>query len=146
VVPAPASAAPAGGDVGRDDQVGLVQAAPVVQDPAQQCGGDGEGRVGHDAKRSTGEAEVGGIGLDHTHVVTEATTKSSRSTGMMLDGDHLSAGGEQVPGDGAGPGADVDDELSGGDVGPCHQAPGPAIVELVPAPASGGHGTSSWSS
>jgi hypothetical protein len=53
---------------------------------------------------------------------------------MRLDGDHVCPGPEQVEGQRPAPGPDVNDELTGPDLGVGDDARGPLVNERVPAP------------
>ncbi len=87
-----------------EDQVGLHQAAPGLEEPSEQQAGDGVGRAGDDSKRTSGEAQIGRVGLDDGNVVApKSLAKRRRSC----------AGGSERGRDYPRPRSDVEDEVAG---------------------------------
>ena len=141
------SGPPSGGVLGQD-QVGGAQPAARLQQPAQEGGGDAEGRVGDDVVGLAGEPEVGRVGLHDDDGVAEPLPQLPGSARVDLDRHHPRAAATSGIGDGAGAGTDVEDDGAAGDVGVSDEALRPSGVELVEPPPrrwrGHGRGPSSW--
>ena len=118
----------------REDQAGGAQPAARLQQPAQERGGDAEGRVGDDVVRLAGEPEVGRVGLHHDDGVAEPLPQLPGPARVHLDRHHPRAATDERVGDGAGAGTDVEHDGAGGDVGVSDEALRPSGFELVEPP------------
>lgn len=128
-------ARPALGRVPRHDDVGRNELTAGREKPAHQRSADAERGVGHDMERAPREAKVGGIGLhDRDRGTREPLAKMLRAARMQLDGDDSRASRDQSGRERAGPGADVDDEITRSDGGLLDEQPRPVVSELMPAP------------
>ena len=124
---------PLGGVLGQD-QVGGAQAASRLEQPAQERGGDAEGRVGDDVERLAGEPEVGRVGPHHDDGVAEPLPQLPGPARVDLDRHHPRAAAYERVGDGAGAGTDVEHDGAAGDVGVSDEALRPSGFELVEPP------------
>ena len=116
--------------------------------PTQDGGADRERWVRDDLEGSARQAQVSCIGLDDRHASAELLAERGGATGVQFDRDDSGAGGKKGTCDGAGPRADVDDEIAWLDGSAVDQADGNPAIELVPSPERGtpGHGRPSASS
>ena len=115
----------------------------------QQGGADRERRVRHDLERPSGPTQLRGISAyDHDVVERKPRAKGRHPRLVQLDGDHGRAMMQELCGDAAVAGADVDDEVARSDVRCGDQALYPPTIESVPPPAAcvRGHGAPSPSS
>ena len=138
---APIARPPSGG-VRRQDQLGAHEGA--AEQTLHDGGHRGERRVGHDEERSAGEPEVARVGLDDLYWrAGEALPEQVGARRMQLDGDDTCAARDQMRGDRAGAGTDVEHQIALRDPGVADEPAGPAVSELMPSPPSrslGGHG------
>lgn len=125
---------PAAGGAALEEQVGADETAGGMKQAPQQRVGDGPGRVGDDAERTPGQAEVGGIGLHDAHTAREPTAQRSGPAWMQLDRDDTCAASEERRGDRAVARADVEHEVATGYARLGDEAISPRTVESVPAP------------
>jgi hypothetical protein len=111
----------------REHDVGGDQSRTGSEQPPQNCGADGERRVGHDPERAARQPEVGHIGAHDRHrIVCEPLAQRVDPLGVELDGDDPRAGGDEGGGEGAGAGTDVDDEIARWDPGVSDDPVGPS--------------------
>ena len=100
----------------RHHEVGADESAARVEEPVQDGRGAGPGRVGDHVERAPGQTKIGHVGADDAHVVgREAASERVDAPRVELEGDDGCAPGDQVTGDGARPGADVEDQVSRSD-------------------------------
>lgn len=85
------------------------EATPGGEQTSEQRGGDVVRGAGDDMERSTGKAEVGGIGLHHDHVASETGPKLRRPARVSLHGDDPCSCVDELDRDRTEAGPDVDD-------------------------------------
>jgi hypothetical protein len=117
-----------------DDEVRAEEAAVRLQETSEQRRRHPERGVRHHVERSTGQAQVGGVGLDQDHRVAEAAPQVTGAFGVGLDGDDPHARIEERGGDDAAAGADVEHEIARAKVGTGDEPGRPLRTELVPPP------------
>lgn len=84
--------------------------------------------------RESGQAKVGGVGLDHDDRRTEALPEGTGSLWVPFHCDHLRARSEKRNSERAEAGADVDDQVTRANAGRIDQALRPDGVDLMPPP------------
>jgi hypothetical protein len=95
--------------VNRNHQVGARQAASRGHESPDQRRRNGEGWVGNDTKRQTGEAQVGGVSPHDDDVAAfETLPQQLQPPVVQLDGHDPGSGFEQGHGERAVTGADVE--------------------------------------
>ena len=115
-------------------EVRSAQAAPRLEQAAEQRGRDPERRVPDDGVGPARQAEVGGIRLHDGHGRAEPISQDPRSTRVHLDRDHPSADVDERCGDRAEPGADVEHQVAASYRGEDDETLSPRWVEEVTAP------------
>ncbi len=109
---------------------------------------DRERRIGHDPKGSLRQTEVTGVDLNNGHGTTsEPFSELGGPDGMKFHGDDSGSNGDQWCRERARSSTDVENEITGLDIGVGDDRFGPALIEPVPSPPwprLPGHGAS-WS-
>jgi hypothetical protein len=126
---------PPGGGLGGKDEVGGREPASRCKEPTQQSSRDGEGRIGHNSKRTAGKSEIGDVGLHDDHgAVPEPLSKTGRPARTKFDGDDPSARGEQFRRDHPVARTDVEHEVARAHTGAPYQLGGVRLSEPIEPP------------
>lgn len=97
-------------------------------------GDDRVRRVGDDVEGSAGQAQISSVGSDDDDLVTEPAFEVTGPARVQLDGDDPGSRFHQRRGDGAVPGADVEDERPLGEGSVSDESSRCSWSELMPAP------------
>lgn len=114
------------------------------QTPAHDVGGDGERHVGNDRERLPWRARFSEITLvqPNSRIVRVAAAQQGRVARILLVGMDPAGRSQQLPGQHAVAGADLEDEIVGGNARGAHDQPGDAGIdeEVLRQPFAGGRG------
>jgi hypothetical protein len=126
-----------------NDDVRPLQATARGSQASEHCNTDCKGRIGHDAKRSTWQSEVGSVGLHDDHTIVGERLSKFLSTGRMkFEGNHPSTSTQQWSRYRAGSGSNIEHDVTGANPRAVNETFGPRASEAMPSPSCElpGHG------